>query len=243
MNQELKLYPIESAVMRVTASYVVPAVYNVEVTGETGSLDPTIKLVNTGKVVDGYLEVAVLGKDGIAIGSSKYSKRIKIPQMKDTRGVIVKGSNKEVKLEWKESNQLNQTSTAGLFHLSLKSESDLMGAPILHLKLGIDSVNGTVSGLATVTQDLDSSIVCTSVLTGTIISYETSIITGANVTNITLSGYPEIHWPAKGGIGPIIPKNFSASIVFENDWMTGAVEYQYQSFGRWVKETQKISIS
>lgn len=240
-TKELELYPIGSAIIHRIAACIIPPIYYVEVTGETGSLNPIIKLVTTGKIVGGYLELSVVGKDGAAIGSMEYSRSIDISQMRDTKGIIVKGSNKEVKLEWKESTQLSNKSTAGLFHLSLQSGSSLLGAPILHLNLGVDSVNEKVAGLATVTQALAKPIVCTSHVTGNLI-YETVMKPGVSKIRIDLSGYPEIHWPSGGGVGPVIPKNFKAMILFDENWSNGTVQYQYRANGSWVKETQKIKI-
>ena len=242
MSQEL--YSFENAKMHITAATIIPPIYYVEVSGETGSLNPTINLVNTGAIDNGYLVLEVQGeKPGkvVAIGSMSYSRSIDVSQAEHTQGVIIKGANKEVKLEWSDVNQLSSTATTGLFLLPLQSESLLLGAPILHLQLTVDSVNNKVSGGATVTQPLAKPVVCTSHVTGNLI-YETVMAPGKSMIRIDLSGYPVIHWPAGGGVGPVILKNFSAMILLDENWNNGTVHYQYATSTGWVKESQKISV-
>jgi hypothetical protein len=220
---------------------IIPPIYYVEVKGKTGSLNPIINLINTGNIEEGYLILEVQGKDRLAIGSAPYSRNIDISQEKNTNGVRVIGLNKDVKLDWEKSNQISPKATAGLFHLPLQSESPLLGAPILHLQLGVDTINNTVSGIATVTQSLAKPIVCTSHVTGNLI-YETVMKPGKSMIRIDISGYPEIHWPKEGGVGPVIPKNFSAMILFDENWNNGTVQYQYLTSSGFVKEDQKIGL-
>jgi len=235
------LYPFENAVMHITPSMIIPPIFNVEVKGETGSLNPIIKLINTGNVEEGYLILEVVGKDGVAIGSAPYTRSIDVSQEKNTNGVRVIGLKKDVKLDWEKSNQISPKATAGLFHLPLQSESPLFGAPMLHLQLGVDTINNTVSGIATVTQALAEPLVCTSHVTGNVI-YETVMKPGKSMIRIDLSGYPEIHWPQGGGVGPVIPKNFTAMILFDENWNNGTVQYQYLTSSGFVKEVQKIEL-
>jgi len=235
-----ELYSFENAIMHITQATIIPPIYYVEVTGETGSLDATINLVNTGDIEEGYLLLEVQGKDGPAIGSTSYSRSIDISQVKGTKGVKVIGKkNKEVKLDWIDSTQLSSKSTTGLFHLLLQSESRLPGAPILHLQLGVDTMNSTVSGIATVTQPLAEPVVSTSHVIGNVI-YESVMKPGKSMIRIDLSGYPEIHWPKGAGLGPVIPKNFSAIILFDEHWNNGTIQYQYLTSSGFVKENQKL---
>jgi hypothetical protein len=48
--ETLELYPFESAEMQLTQATIIPPIYYVEVTGKTRSLNPVIKLENTGKI-------------------------------------------------------------------------------------------------------------------------------------------------------------------------------------------------
>ncbi|QSX36526.1 DUF1842 domain-containing protein [Shewanella sedimentimangrovi] len=138
-----------------------------------------------------------------------------------------------------EQTKVAHNAKAGLFLLNLQSESGLMGAPILHLQLGIDAPHAKATGMAQVTQALANPVVCTSHVSGDVI-YETVMGPGSKI-RIDLCGYPIVNWPKEGGIGPVIPKNFSAIVLLDQNWEKGEVHYQYQSnTGGWVKEIQKI---
>ena len=127
----------------------------------------------------------------------------------------------------------------GLFLLQLQSESDVVGAPILHLNLTVDTPHRQASGFAEVTQPLAEPIVCKSHVSGPVI-YETVMGPGSKV-RIDLSGYPNISWPSQGGVGPVIPKNFVAQVLLEPNFESGEVIYQFlNQAGQWVEERQKI---
>ncbi len=239
----LDLYQFENAKMSITPAMIVPPVFRVEVTGETGSLGFVIELVKQEQLDNGYIVIEVLGKDNEAIGTAKYTRSILISKEKGTKGVIVKGAkNKSVTIDWDAASKLKTTATSGLFPLKVQSETTLFGAPILHVTLGVDTVNKKVTGIATVTQALQNPIVCTSHVTGDLI-YETVQSPGISKIRIDLTGYPEIHWPTNAGIGPVIPKNFSAILLFDKDWSSGIAMYQYRTNNAgWIKEEQKLII-
>lgn len=120
----------------------------------------------------------------------------------------------------------------GLFLLQLESESAAIGAPILHLNLTVDTVNETTNGIAEVTQALANPLVCTSHVTGPVI-YQTVMGPGSTI-RLNLTGYPVIHWPSGGGVGPVLLKNLTATVVLDQDWQSGDVRYQYQDkAGNW----------
>jgi hypothetical protein len=120
----------------------------------------------------------------------------------------------------------NKKNLVGLFFLPLVSTSNIPGGPHVQLKLTVDSVNKTVTGSAIVTQALEHPIVCSSHVTGNYI-YEFVMKPGNSKIRIDLIGYPEINWPSNGGIGPVIPKNFTAIILLDSDWTNGFINYQY----------------
>lgn len=131
------------------------------------------------------------------------------------------------------------TERAGLFLLRLQSETAAIGAPILHLNLGIDTPHQRASGIAEVTQALEHPVVCVSHVSGPVI-YETVMGPGSKI-RLDLDGYPNIYWPPEAGIGPVIPKNFTAMVLLNSDWKSGEVRYQYRNeAGGWVHITQKI---
>lgn len=241
MSQNLALYPFENATMHITQATIIPPIFDVVVTGATGSLNPVIKLVNTHQVADDYLVIEVVGKDGVAIGTTQYSKSIDVSALTELKGVVVKGANKEVTLDWDAPKQLSTKATVGLFPLTLQSESSLLGAPTVNLQLTIDTPNKTVSGLATVSNgSLAKPIVCKSHVTGDFI-YETVMSPGESKIRIDVTGHPQIHWPKGGGVGPVIPKNFSAMILLNTDWSEGTIQYEYATgVNEWQKESQAI---
>jgi hypothetical protein len=240
MSQEF--YPFQNATMRLSAATIIPPIFNVEVSGEAKSLNPKISIVNTKKVKNNYLVLEVVGEDGDAIGLEKYKRSINVTKDDRTHGVCVVGLDKEVKLDWDLSNELHTQASAGLFQLNLNSTSNLLGAPILHLQLGVDTVNKTVSGIAMVTQPIAEPLVCTSHVTGNF-EYESVMKPGKSMIRIDLSGYPEIHWPKSGGVGPVIPKNLSAMILLDDHWNNGTVQYQYLTPTGFSKEDQKIALA
>lgn len=243
MSQELELYPFETATLQKSAAMIIPPIFILEVKGKTGSLNPEIQLVNTGKISDGYLVVQVVGANGTAVGEMDYSRELNFTESDRTKGILIQGAqNHAMNLDWNDVTEVHANTMVGLFHLSLQSESPLLGAPVVNLQLGVDTINKKVSGFAAVTQPLINPNVCTSHIVGTMI-HEYVMKPGVSYIRVDLAGYPEIHWPSGSGIGPVVLKNFSGTILFNADWSNGIVHYQYNCGGSgWVQENQKISM-
>ncbi len=131
----------------------------------------------------------------------------------------------------------------GLFLLNLESfpKQGIVGAPTLSLHLTVDTVSDQAHGMAVVTQALEQPIVCRSSVSGNVI-YETVMSPGESKIRIDLTGYPEIHWPSHGGIGPVMPKNFKAMVLLDSDWKNGTVVYQYLTYAGWQSVSQGIAI-
>ena len=233
------LYPFNSANIQMSLATIIPPIYIITVEGETGSLDATINLVDTKQNENGYIVVNVEGKNGVAIGSTKYKRTINIQKTEDSKGVIIKGENKVETLEWEFFTKLAASESVGLFHLALQSTSRLIGSPTVNLQLGIDTAHETVSGIATVHQSIEQGTVATADVKGNFI-YEYVMNPADSKIRINLTGYPHIHWPAGGGIGPVIMPNFKAIILLDTTWSSGTIEYQYATSNGWVKESQKI---
>jgi len=136
-------------------------------------------------------------------------------------------------------NDASNSERAGLFLLKLQAGTAAIGAPILHLNLAIDAPHNKVSGSAEVTQALESPVVCVSHVSGSVI-YETVMGPGSKI-RIDLAGYPNIYWPPEGGVGPAIPKNFTAMMLLDTSWSGGEIHYQYQNkAGVWHSIIQKV---
>lgn len=51
---------------------------------------------------------------------------------------------------------------------------------------------------------------------------------------VTATGYPIIHWPHGGGVGPVIPANVDLRMVLSDDWKSGTANYKYlDKSGTW----------
>lgn len=240
MTNANELYPFERATLEISPAMIIPPIFTLTVFGETQSLGATIEIVNTHDTVNGYMIFEVLGKDTAAIGSIGYERNIGAQEIEGTKGVLIVGLNKEVKLDWNSATQLSKVDTVGLFHLNLITESGILGAPTLTLSLGVDTVNKKVTGVAEVYDNsLRDPVLCQSHVTGEMI-YEVVMPPGHSAIRIDLTGYPEIHWPVYGGIGPVIPSNFTAVIVFDSEWNQGYVEYQHLTASGWQKASGTI---
>lgn len=127
----------------------------------------------------------------------------------------------------------------GLFLLQLQS-SGAPGAPIVKLSLTVYTPGQKVTGFAEVTQATNPPLDVRSHVTGNLI-YETVSGPGSKI-RIDLDGWPEIHWPKDGGVGPVIPENFKAIIVLEPDYSAGTIEFQYRNdwSGKWTKVREPI---
>lgn len=240
-QSESGLYPFQSASLKVVPVGLYPPLYRLTVSGETRSLNPVIELQNTHQVEDGYLVVNVIGSDGYAVGSAPYHRSIDFQEVPDTIGVKVVGDGNSEKLDWVSVRKISDSAATGLYFLPLQSKSNMLGAPFVNLRLTVDSVNNTVNGLAVVTQALAQPVVCKSFVSGNLI-FETVMPPGASKKRIDLTGYPEIYFPSNGGVGPVLPKNFTAMILFDADWSNGTIQYQYLAGSGWIKENQPIVI-
>lgn len=100
MSDKFELYPFNTAKMEVTDAEITPPIYRLTVTGFTRTLGSIIELVDTKKIVGGFLLVEVLGRDTNAIGTTEYSRNIDIQKNINTKGVIVVGADKKEKLAW-----------------------------------------------------------------------------------------------------------------------------------------------
>jgi hypothetical protein len=135
-------------------------------------------------------------------------------------------------------NESTGTLSTGLFLLKLQSVSKLPGAPTLHLTLTVDTVNQKVSGYEEVTQALLHPVVSKGHVYGDLI-YEYVWGPGSKV-RIDLTGYPIIHWPAGGGVGPVILPNFRATLLLDTHYSKGEVHYEYLAADGWHSITQEI---
>ncbi|UPK16065.1 DUF1842 domain-containing protein (plasmid) [Bradyrhizobium sp. 155] len=56
----------------------------------------------------------------------------------------------------------------------------------------------------------------------------------AKVVLVLLTGYPPIHWPTHGGLGPVILPNVDLRMTLVPNWQSGIASYRYRSgHGDW----------
>ena len=254
--ENLPLYNFEKAKLTKSFATITPPIFILRVWGEMKSLNPTINLVRTGEVKDGYVVVRVEGKDGDAIGSAGYTRQTSFQEVKGTKGVVVIGENKTVELDYADAGfgDTAETTAAtpklgdinGMHEIVLKSyvNDELFGVSETTLRLTIDG-NCNVAGTAVVTNpSLEHPILCQSHVTGKY--YPSSIM--INPSTIEVSGYPEIHWPKGAGIGPVILENYKASVALygngTNDpHQQDTISYQYRNTQmNWVKLNQLVKV-
>ncbi|QCI97349.1 DUF1842 domain-containing protein [Agrobacterium larrymoorei] len=134
---------------------------------------------------------------------------------------------------------MSEVRPSGLFYLHLQT-SGAPGAPVLDLRLTVYTPKKQITGLAEVTQATNPPLDVKSHVTGDY-TYETVIGQGSKI-RIDLQGWPELVWPVKGGIGPVVPENFYATLVLDTDYSEGEIHYGYRTglTGAWHEVTQSV---
>lgn len=120
---------------------------------------------------------------------------------------------------------------AGLFPLDIVTEAP-PGAPTNTLHLVVYTPKGEVTGHSQVTQATNPPVNVTSHVTGT---WQYELTGGAfpGTVKIVLQGWPEIKWPARGGIGPVILENYRATLKLSPKH--SVISYDYRdAAGEWV---------
>ncbi|OLR92859.1 hypothetical protein BJP25_19630 [Actinokineospora bangkokensis] len=113
----------------------------------------------------------------------------------------------------------------------------LPGAPLLRLDLGMLSTPPTsVTGHARLSQAISPPLDVVDQVSG---SFHTVVTHGGTLVVVSLTGYPVVHWPPHGGIGPVIPSNLDVRLVLGSDWRDGTASYRYTTEvgGQWHEVT------
>jgi hypothetical protein len=129
---------------------------------------------------------------------------------------------------------------AGLFLLRLHTARIIPGAPYLVLTLSVDTPTNKVTGHVSVTQATSPPLDVQGHVTGDLI-HEFVLPPAKSHQRINLTGYPIIHWPPGGGIGPVIPPIFNAIIVLDENYQEGVAKFSYRNeFGAWHSAQQDV---
>jgi Domain of unknown function (DUF1842) len=128
----------------------------------------------------------------------------------------------------------------GLFLLRLHTKTIQPGGVTLTLTLTVSTPTDQVTGHASVTQAVNPPLDVQSHVSGTLI-HQFVMPPGQSHQRIDLTGYPIIHWPPGGGIGPVILPNFKAIIVLDASYSEGVANFQWRTFaGTWHSLTQDV---
>ncbi|MDE1145943.1 MAG: DUF1842 domain-containing protein [Azospirillaceae bacterium] len=131
------------------------------------------------------------------------------------------------------TSELSAPGPAGLFHLLVHSTGPL-GAPRNTLNLTVYTPKGEVTGHSQVTQAVSPPVRVDSHVTGT---WNYEIVGGKlpGTVRIDLNGWPEIHWPPRAGIGPVIPQNYKSTLLLRAGSTSGVIRYEYRTdlVGAW----------
>ena len=127
---------------------------------------------------------------------------------------------------------MSEIEKTGLFLACYEIATSRIGAPLLKLNLTVNTPEESVHGVGKITQTTNPPLNIATKLDGNF-TYMTVM---PNITHIlvTASGYPIIHWPPGGGIGPVILPNVELRMVLNKDWKSGTANYKYiDDQGNW----------
>ena len=121
---------------------------------------------------------------------------------------------------------MSESEKTGLFLACYRIETPGIGGPVLSLNLTVNTPAETVHGVGKITQTTNPPLDIATKLDGSF-TYMTVM---PDITHIlvTASGYPIIHWPPYGGIGPVILPNVELRMVLDKDWKSGTANYKYR---------------
>lgn len=120
----------------------------------------------------------------------------------------------------------------GLFPVCYHIGGDKPGAPLFKVSLLVYTPGKTVGGYGIVTQATSPPLKVETRLHGDF-TYMTVMPRNVHIL-VVATGYPIIHWPPHGGIGPVILPNVHLRMVLKEDWKSGTANFQYvDSKGNW----------
>lgn len=124
----------------------------------------------------------------------------------------------------------------GLFHVCYQIGVPKPGGQIFKVSLAVFTPGKTVNGTGHITQAVNPPLNLGTNLQG---DY-TYMCVMPRVCHIlvTAEGYPIVHWPPHGGVGPVLMPNVHLRMVLSEDWKMGVANYSYcDSKGKWHEVT------
>ena len=116
-----------------------------------------------------------------------------------------------------------------LFIGSWQIGSMMIGAPLLTVHLTFATQSGSVAGIGQITQPVNPPLEILSKIDGDF-TYLTVMPDTSHIL-VTATGYPVIHWPPHGGIGPVLLPNLYLRMVLAADWQSGTATFRYAGAG------------
>ena len=120
----------------------------------------------------------------------------------------------------------------GLFPVCYEIGGNMPGAPLFKVSLLVYTPGKAVSGFGIITQATNPPLKIETKLHGDF-TYMTVMPKNVHIL-VVATGYPIIHWPPHGGIGPVILPNVHLRMVLKEDWKSGTANFQYiDAKGNW----------
>ena len=125
-----------------------------------------------------------------------------------------------------------ETEKVGLFLACYQIATPRIGAPLFKLTLTVNTPEETVQGIGKITQTTNPPLDITTKLDGSF-TYMT-VMPDTTQILVIATGYPSIHLPPGGGLGPVILPNVELRMVLNKDWKSGTANYKYiDNQGKW----------
>lgn len=121
----------------------------------------------------------------------------------------------------------------GLFLVRYDIATGLPGAPKLTLALTVNTVDRTMNGAARLTQAVSPPLDLRMNVHGTYVSLPLPPLPGIAAS---LTGYPVLHWPPGGGIGPVVLPTLHLHMQLDGEFQKGTASYRYLApNGEWIE--------
>lgn len=128
------------------------------------------------------------------------------------------------------------TSTAqnvDLFLVRYHVGTGLPGAPTLTLALSVNTVDHMINGGARLTQAINPPLDLRMQVHGT---YAVIPLPPGPGIVVSLTGYPALHWPPGGGIGPVLLPDLHLHMQLDSEFQRGMATYRYLGpNGQWTE--------
>lgn len=123
------------------------------------------------------------------------------------------------------------SNNVGLFPVSYKIGNGLPGGAELTLHMLVNTPHEMITGYGELTQPVSPPLDLKSRVEGTF-TYMTVMPNESRIL-VVATGYPNIQWPAHGGVGPVFMPNLELRLVISEDWQSGTANFKYYNDGKW----------